>query len=75
MNQFNIAELIKAIAFLLLIFLLVFITSKCEKIVKQPTTTKQDEKIAHIDSLIVELPYTLPESTRTIFLDNYQKFR
>ena len=71
MNLNQIPQLIKAIAFLLLILLLGYITYNLLK--PKENVTSSDKVVDHIDSIIITIPYVLPESTRTIFLDNYQK--
>lgn len=73
MNLSQVPQLIKAIALLLLILLLGYISFHLLKPKKDVTIS--DKVVGHIDSLIITIPYVLPESTRTIFLDNYQKQR
>lgn len=70
----QIIEMIKAIGFLLLIFLAVKFLSKCENHVK-PKHLENEKEIIKIDSSIRSIPFIYTDSQRANFLDNYQKFR
>ena len=76
MDQYT--NLIKAVTSLLLLFFVAYIYKSCNKEpISLPTsqkTTTQNE-IIKTDSIIVRIPFSYTDSQRTIFLQNYGKFR
>jgi len=76
MEQYT--NLIKAVTSLLLLFFVAFIYKSCNKKpeslpISQPIILKNE--IIKIDSSINRIPFTYSDSQRTIFLQNYGKFR
>jgi hypothetical protein len=76
MDQYT--NLIKAVTSLLLLFFVAYIYKSCNKEpislpISQKTTTQNE--IIKIDSSINRIPFTFSDSQRTIFLQNYGKFR
>ena len=76
MDQYT--NLIKAVTSLLLLFFMAYVYKSCKekpKPIEIPQQIVIKNEILKTDSIIIRIPFAYSDSERTIFLQNYSKFR